>query len=268
VFLQNANCRTECHNLSHHVRRNTGWRFKHWNTDVNNTSRVTSGRHVTQDSLIWLKIIHHFDNSAVNIEFCNGGILNSLKEKINKLFLCLRFYRRILNARNIAYTAPTSDHLIWRCCVIKMMRILDTVHLLDFVINTQPLGKWFNLPSAGDNRSLISLGPLDGANTYVWNKKCVGLHNMTSWWRQDQCPWPCVSVARARRTVSNITYGSVYFNRSSAWDTLTAGDISHHCIIQCTGTVTRAHVHSEITGHLKTSLGLRGQRLSPTNNGT
>lgn len=79
---------------------------------MNNTSRVTSGRDVTHDSLIWLKIIHHYDNSAVSIEFCNGGILNSLKENINKIFLGLRFYRRILNVHNIAHTAPTSDHLI------------------------------------------------------------------------------------------------------------------------------------------------------------
>jgi len=56
---------------------------------VNNTARVTSGRDVTQDSLIGLKIIHHYDNSAASIEFCNGGILNSLKEKINKIYLGL-----------------------------------------------------------------------------------------------------------------------------------------------------------------------------------
>jgi hypothetical protein len=53
---------------------------------VNNTSRVTSGRDVTEDSLIWLKIIHHYDNSAVSIEFCNGEILNTLQKKINKIF--------------------------------------------------------------------------------------------------------------------------------------------------------------------------------------
>jgi len=153
VFLQNAKCTTECHNLSHHVRRNNGWRLKHWNFGVKNTSRVTSGRDITEDSLIWLKIIHHYDKSAVSIEFCIGEILNILKEKINKTFLGgLRFYRRTLNVYNIAYTAPTSEHLIWWCCVIKMIHILDTVHRLDFVINTQPLGNWFSLASAGENR--------------------------------------------------------------------------------------------------------------------
>jgi len=54
---------------------------------VKNTSRVTSGRDVTEDSLIWLKIIHHYDKSTVSIEFCIGEILNILKEKINKIFL-------------------------------------------------------------------------------------------------------------------------------------------------------------------------------------
>ena len=86
AFLQNAKWKTECNNLSHHVRRNTGWRLKHRNFDVNNTSRVTSGRDVTEDSLIWLKIIHHYGNSAVSTEFCNGETLNILKEKINKIF--------------------------------------------------------------------------------------------------------------------------------------------------------------------------------------
>ena len=48
---------------------------------MNNTSRVTSGRDVTEDSIIWLKIIHHYDNSAVSIEFCNGEILSIFKRK-------------------------------------------------------------------------------------------------------------------------------------------------------------------------------------------
>ena len=51
-----------------------------------------------------------------------------------------------------------------------MIHILDTVHLVDFLINTQPLGNWLGLPSAGKNRSLLSLGPLDGANTYSYHK--------------------------------------------------------------------------------------------------
>lgn len=48
---------------------------------MNTTSRVTSGRDVTKDSIIWFKIIHHYDNSAVNIEFCNGEILSTFEGK-------------------------------------------------------------------------------------------------------------------------------------------------------------------------------------------
>jgi len=51
-----------------------------------------------------------------------------------------------------------------------MIHILDTVHPVHFVINTQPLGSWFSLPSAGENRSLLSLGPLDGGTTYSWSE--------------------------------------------------------------------------------------------------
>jgi hypothetical protein len=46
-----------------------------------------------------------------------------------------------------------------------MIHMLDTVHLPGLVIKAKPLGNSFSFPSAGGNRNLLSLGPLEGLIT-------------------------------------------------------------------------------------------------------